>query len=712
MNAKIRFVLAIFAGVSVLATMARAADGETKPAVTERIRVACVGASITAGFGTKDRTTENYAVQLQSLLGPRYEVHNFGVSGRTMLKRGDRPYWATEEYQQALALRPQIVVIDLGGNDSKAMNWVHQEDFATDARAMIDSYRNLETRPRVLLCLPMPAFKPPSDGINDEIITREQIPTLTQVAAAAGVELVDLHAPFVEKSAWFADGIHPNAEGARLMARIVGISVLGLADTYVPFTGDKITWHGFDRYDFLMDDATLSISPIKALDAEATNDGIDRTLKNGQRRCVVVAPKHPAPGNPWSWQGCYWNHQPQTEIELLKRGFHVAYVSVDPDRQGRPWEAWYEFLTAKHGLSRKPAFIGMSKGGFNEYSWAAAHPDKVSCIYADNPAFPPEDFALLGELAKQDVPLLHICGSADFLRERTTVPIEQMYHVLGGRITVMVKDGPPHHPHSLINAQPIADWIEANMKPTFERRPAFADEKWIKSYFYGLENTYVFLPEEKTYASCRGPGFTECYERYDLTVNSPWGATAASVVVPNVIAAGRPWIFRAGFIERDAMVDRALLAKGYHIVTAPIPVRVQTLRTEWDATYQLMVDHGFSRHPVLEGTGTDAGELYAWAEDNPDKVGCVLAQNPALRSLIAKTPPLENLVPLAKAAVPILHVCGSLDPWLGSETRALEKRYRELGGSITVLVREGEGHFPVGTFDVRPIVDFVTAHAE
>ena len=35
----------------------------------------------------------------------------------------------------------------------------------------------------------------------------------------------------------------------------------------------------------------------------------------------------------------------------------------------------------------------MSRGGVNEYDWATVNPDKVSCIYADNPAIRPEAFA-------------------------------------------------------------------------------------------------------------------------------------------------------------------------------------------------------------------------------------------------------------------------------------------------------------------------------
>ena len=91
----------------------------------------------------------------------------------------------------------------------------------------------------------------------------------------------------------------------------------------------------FDRYDFIMDDATGAITPMTAPASEVTSFGIDVTLKDGKRRGVVVVPKKAAPGNPWSWQACYWNHQPQTEVELLRRGFHIAFVAPDPADRAR-----------------------------------------------------------------------------------------------------------------------------------------------------------------------------------------------------------------------------------------------------------------------------------------------------------------------------------------------------------------------------------------
>ena len=122
-----------------------------------------------------------------------------------------------------------------------------------------------------------------------------------------------------------------------------------------------------------------------------------------------------------------------------------------------------------------------------------------------------------------------------------------------------------------------------------------------------------------------------------------------------------------------------------------------------------MTEHGFSKKPVMEGTGTAAGEAYAWAVENPDKVACIVGRNPALRSLMSKTSPMETLGPLAKAGVPLLHVCDKTDPWFNDQTKVVEKRYRELGGDITVILNEHDARSPLASeADVRA-VDFIIA---
>lgn len=148
--------------------------------------------------------------------------------------------------------------------------------------------------------------------------------------------------------------------------------------------------------------------------------------------------------------------------------------------------------------------------------------------------------------------------------------------------------------------------------------------------------------------------------------------------------------------------------KGFHIVTGPVSYDSNNLSLQhWNAVYKHLTEHGFSKKPVMAGAGGAAGEAYAWAIENPDKVSCIYAENPVLRATMSKSALLENLAPLAKAGVPLLHVCGGLDPRLEDNTRALEKRYKDLGGQITVIIKEGEGHYPLAPRDTKAVVEFI-----
>ena len=470
--------------------------------------------------------------------------------------------------------------------------------------------------------------------------------------------------------------------------------------------GEKTAWHGFDRYDFVMDGSDLSLKPFKAPAGE--NDGIGAPAA-GQRRCVLVMPKQPAAGRPWCWRGCYWDHQPQTEIELLRRGFHIAYLSADATlRPGKEWDAWYAFLTEKRGLSKKPAFIGMSRGGEYSYTWATTHPDRVSCIYADNPGGNREMLMNLGELAVNDVPLLEVCGSIDPLLGRFALPIENIYQQWGGRVSVMIKEGSGHHPHSLRDPKPIADWIERSVQPASGATPDYLPARFTRTSYYSDESFYREYPKEGTYITCRGPAFTESYDRYSFDLQGIEGAI--TVIAPRTQAAGKPWVFRADMVSREAVVDLGLLARGFHIVIGPVPYNADgPSRAHWDAVYRYLTERGFSKKPLMEGVGAAAGEAYAWAIENPDKVSCVYGENPVLRSHMSNQPLLERLAPLAKAGVPLVHVCGAQDPWLDSQTRVAEKNYKELGGRITVLLKAGQGHYPNAPSDPKAVVEFISA---
>jgi lysophospholipase L1-like esterase len=206
--------------LSVVASLVVALPALAQDKPAGKTRVACVGDSITAGSGIKDPKANAYPGQLQALLGDAYEVRNFGVSGRTMLKKGDHPYWKEKALQSAKDFAPDVVVIKLGTNDTKPHNWKFKDEFAADAKALVQEFQNLPSKPTVYVCRPVPAF-PGNFGIRDEVIKNEVIPLLDQVAKETGARVIDLYGALADRADLVPDKVHPNAEGAKLMAEAV-----------------------------------------------------------------------------------------------------------------------------------------------------------------------------------------------------------------------------------------------------------------------------------------------------------------------------------------------------------------------------------------------------------------------------------------------------------------------------------------------------------
>lgn len=192
----------------------------TSFAQDKKIKVACIGNSITFGAGIKDPNNHSYPVVLGKLLGDGYEVRNFGFSGRTLMNKGDRPYMKEQMYQDALNYHPDIVVIKLGTNDSKSQNWVHQKDFPKDMQQMIKDLRKLPSKPQIYLCYPAKAYISGS-SINDSIITHGVMPYIDRIAKKNKLKVVDLHTATDGMIQNFPDKIHPNEEGAVAIAETI-----------------------------------------------------------------------------------------------------------------------------------------------------------------------------------------------------------------------------------------------------------------------------------------------------------------------------------------------------------------------------------------------------------------------------------------------------------------------------------------------------------
>src|SRR5476649_200355 len=98
-----KYLLLVFAGYLSLTAQAQSGG---------KIKVACIGASITYGARIENREQNCYPAQLQNMLGSHYQVTNYGVSATTLLRKGDYSYWQTKQYQDALADNPDVVIID------------------------------------------------------------------------------------------------------------------------------------------------------------------------------------------------------------------------------------------------------------------------------------------------------------------------------------------------------------------------------------------------------------------------------------------------------------------------------------------------------------------------------------------------------------------------------------------------------------------------
>jgi lysophospholipase L1-like esterase len=189
-------------------------------------KVAIIGNSITEGSGLPQPSVYSYPAQLANMLTSDWQIGNFGVSGRTMLKKGDFPIWNEQKFKDALNFEPNIVVIMLGTNDSKYYNWAYKADFYKDYVSMIDTFSNLASKPEIYICLPLKVFSSLYD-INDVVIHDEIIPIIKQIALDKNVKTIDCYTPTSDKPKLFSDGIHPNITGAHFVAEIFYTGLTG-----------------------------------------------------------------------------------------------------------------------------------------------------------------------------------------------------------------------------------------------------------------------------------------------------------------------------------------------------------------------------------------------------------------------------------------------------------------------------------------------------
>ena len=176
--------------------------------VSDRKKIVAFGDSLTAGFGLTEK--ESYPYLLQEKLnadGYNYEVINAGVSGDTSLGGVERIDWVLETGNV------EVLILELGANDLLRGVPVARMKENLDKIIRKAKAKNV----KVLLC---GMLAPPTVGSDYQ---REYTSAFPDLAEKHDVEFL----PFIldkialDKKLNQADGIHPNAEGAKIMTENV-----------------------------------------------------------------------------------------------------------------------------------------------------------------------------------------------------------------------------------------------------------------------------------------------------------------------------------------------------------------------------------------------------------------------------------------------------------------------------------------------------------
>ncbi len=185
-------------------------------AVAARPRIVVLGDSLTAGLGLSPQ--ESYPTLLQQKLdagGFHYDVVNAGVSGDTSAGGLSRLDWALEG-------DVRVLIVALGGND--ALRALPPDELKQNLSRIIE--RAQARHIRVLLA----GMEAPPNFGRDYIVTFHQVyPALARQYQIPLVPFL-LDGVAANPALNQRDGIHPTAEGARLVADTVWTALKPLVE--------------------------------------------------------------------------------------------------------------------------------------------------------------------------------------------------------------------------------------------------------------------------------------------------------------------------------------------------------------------------------------------------------------------------------------------------------------------------------------------------
>ena len=232
---KKHIILCIIALLSTIVLGQQTTDNRQLSSSTETLRfsktkVACIGNSVTYGYGHDNPAETSYPSQLAKMLGDDYEVGNFGKSGATLLRKGHRPYNEQIEYLKSLEFIPDIAIIHLGLNDTDPRNWkYYKREFIADYVALIEDIEKVNPDVEIYICRMSPIFHWHHrflKGTRDWYWEIQE--TIENIAEnIAEVKIIDLQEVLYHRPDLMPDALHPNPEGAKLIAERVYSAITG-----------------------------------------------------------------------------------------------------------------------------------------------------------------------------------------------------------------------------------------------------------------------------------------------------------------------------------------------------------------------------------------------------------------------------------------------------------------------------------------------------
>lgn len=161
-----------------------------------------------------------YPNDLQTLLGTKSTVQNFGVSGATVTFNSEKPYIYENAFENAIEFQPTTVVILLGTNDARSNVYPAIDKFVNDYKQLISQFQDLKSKPHIFLVIPPPVYNN-SIEISGLDLSSGVVPRIVQVANETGLPLIDLQTPLLNHPGDFVDGVHPNNDGAQVIANTI-----------------------------------------------------------------------------------------------------------------------------------------------------------------------------------------------------------------------------------------------------------------------------------------------------------------------------------------------------------------------------------------------------------------------------------------------------------------------------------------------------------